>query len=118
MDSSDTAQAAYLTPDDSTGDDTAVQPTLGESHTMPTLDVAHLSQQGVDLIIAPRTSGFGFKTPQDQEARGAGLAGTVVPVWEGGDSRMAFRASRAWHPFFRRLSCAVVRSNVHKRIYW
>ena len=57
---------------------------------MPTLKVAHLRQQGVDLIIAPLDHNFGNKTRQDQQeivaeiqvhSRQAGLAGTVVPVW-------------------------------------
>jgi hypothetical protein len=56
---------------------------------MPSLAVAHVREQGVDLIIAPLAADFGHKDPGTQRAviaeiqlrsRSAGLAGTVVPV--------------------------------------
>lgn len=56
---------------------------------MPRLKVAHVRQQGVDLIIAPLDRDFGCKSSQDQQiivgeiqfgSRAAGLASTVVPV--------------------------------------
>ena len=58
---------------------------------MPSVKVAHLRRQGVDLIIAPLDHDFGYRTPEDQRevvgeiqvrARSAGLVGTVVPgIW-------------------------------------
>jgi hypothetical protein len=71
---------------------------------MPSVKVAYLRQQGVDLIIAPLDHAFGYRTQQDQRdvvceiqvrARSAGLAGTVVPVWDGGSGRMSFTAPPA-----------------------
>jgi hypothetical protein len=94
---------------------------------MPTFDVAHIRQQGVDLIIIPLDSNFRFKTPHQQDeavgqlqarATSAGLAGTVVPVWDSGGGRMAFRAPRPWHPFFRSLNLAVVATNINKSLSW
>jgi len=94
---------------------------------MPTLDIAHLRQQGVDLIIAPLDHTFGHKSPGDQRAtineiqfraRQAGLAGTVVPVWDSGGGRMAFIAPPNWHPFFRSLSLGTVFSNINRRLSW
>lgn len=94
---------------------------------MPNLKVAHVRQQGVDLIIAPLDHDFGYKTPQDQReivgeiqvrARSAGLAGTVVPVWDSGGGRMSFIAPQPWHPFFRSLSLRSVWSNVNREISW
>lgn len=94
---------------------------------MPTLKVAHLRQQGVDLVIAPLDSDFGHKTRQNQQeivneiqvrSRSAGLAGTVVPVWDGGSGRMAFIAPNNWHPFFRSLDLRAVWSNVNREISW
>ena len=37
---------------------------------MPTLKVAHLHQQGVDLVIAPLGSDFGHKIPQNHRIIG------------------------------------------------
>ena len=94
---------------------------------MPSVKVAHVRQQGVDLIIAPLDQDFGFKTPQDQReivgeiqrrAGSAGLAGTVVPVWESGGGRMSFIAPQPWHSFFRSLSLRSVWSNVNREISW
>lgn len=71
---------------------------------MPSLAVAHVREQGVDLIIAPLAADFGHKDPGTQRAviaeiqlrsRSAGLAGTVVPVWDGGGG--AWRSSRRGH---------------------
>lgn len=55
-----------------------------------TYDVAHIREEGVDLIIIPLRSSFGHRTTLEQNettrylqacASAAGLAGTVVPVW-------------------------------------
>jgi hypothetical protein len=94
---------------------------------MPTLKVAHLREQGVDLIIAPLNHDFGYKTSQVQQeivdeiqvrSRSAGLAGTVVPVWDSGGGRMAFIAPNNWHPFFRGLNLRTVWANVNREISW
>ena len=94
---------------------------------MPSMKVAHVRQQGVDLVIAPLDPDFGYKTPQDQReivneiqlrSRSAGLAGTVVPVWDGGGGRMSFIAPQPWHPFFRSLDLRSVWANVNREISW
>lgn len=94
---------------------------------MPSMKVAHVRQQGVDLVIAPLDPDFGYKTRQDQReivneiqlrSRSAGLAGTVVPVWDGGGGRMSFIAPQPWHPFFRSLDLQSVWANVNREISW
>jgi hypothetical protein len=94
---------------------------------VPTLKVAHVRQQGIDLVIAPLNSDFGHKTRHDQEeivseiqvrSRSAGLAGTVVPVWDNGGGRMAFIAPNNWHPFFHSLNLSAVWANVNCEISW
>ena len=94
---------------------------------MPRFKVAHVKEQGVDLIIIPLESSFGHKPTTDQQAiiadlqlhsRGAGLPGTVVPVWDSGGGRMSFIAPQNWHSFFKSLSLASVWSNVNREIYW
>lgn len=94
---------------------------------MPCLAVAHVREQGFDLIIAPLTTDFGRKDPETQRAviaelqlrsRGAGLAGTVVPVWDAGGGRMAFIAPRPWHPYFSSLDLRIVRASVNRELQW
>jgi hypothetical protein len=92
---------------------------------MASFDIAHLREQGQDMIIVPLDSSFGHKSSGDQQqtiaalqasARGAGLAGTVVPVWNDGLGRMVFIAPRPWHPFFQSISLNFVAGNINKRL--
>lgn len=94
---------------------------------MPSLQVAYIREQGVDLIIAPLDPSFDHQPPDKQEsairditlaARNAGLAGTVVPVWDAGSGRMSFRAPRSFHPFFESISLKVVLANINKTLSW
>ena len=94
---------------------------------MPRFKVAHIREQGVDLVIVPLDNSFGNKISSDQSAviaelqshaTGARLAGTVVPVWDGGGGRMNFIAPPNWHPFFRNLSLQWIAANINKEIYW
>ncbi len=93
---------------------------------MPRFKVAHIREQGVDLIVVPLDQSFHYKSEAQQtevldelqaRATAAGLAGTVVPVWTIG-SRMGFIAPRNWHPFFSSISWDDVLSNVNREIYW
>jgi hypothetical protein len=93
---------------------------------MPHYKIAHLREQGQDMIIIPLDHSFENKTDDEQQgiitelqlhARGAGLAGIVVPVWEIG-GRMKFIAPRSWHPFFRGLSLQRVFASVNKELAW
>ena len=93
---------------------------------MPHLRIAHLREQGQNMVIVPLDSRFGHRTGEDQNAivaelqqraRAAGLAGTVVSVWESG-GRINFRAPRPWHPFFQSLSMALVLRNINKELSW
>jgi len=93
---------------------------------MPRFKVAHLREQGQDMVIIPLDSSFRYKTDEEKDAAieefqvrslAAGLAGTVVPVWDNG-GRMAFIAPRPWHPFFQSLSLPLVYRNLNKELYW
>ncbi|MEX3954415.1 hypothetical protein [Trinickia sp. EG282A] len=93
---------------------------------MPRFRVAHVREQGIDLIIVPLAASFGQKANTEQreiiaelqgQARSAGLAGTVVPVWSSG-GRSHFIAPSNWHPFFRSLSPAAIEASINKEIYW
>lgn len=93
---------------------------------MPRFNVAHLHEQGQDMIIVPLDSNFGAKSHGDQRAitadlqwhaNDAGLRGTVVPVWDH-SGRMAFIAPQQWHPFFQSINLRFVAANVNREISW
>lgn len=90
-----------------------------------TFEVAHLHEQGQDMIIVAVDSSFAHKSSSEQSgvqatiqacARAAGLRGTVVPVWDAGGGRMGFRAPNPWHPFFRSLTLAHVAANINRSL--
>ncbi|MGA9040733.1 MAG: hypothetical protein WB421_09380 [Terriglobales bacterium] len=94
---------------------------------MPNFKVAHVREQGQDMVIVPLDSGFGRKMSSEQQAiaaelqlrsRSAGLAGRVVPVWDNGGGRMGFVAPRNWHAFFAGLSLGWVFTNINRELYW
>jgi hypothetical protein len=94
---------------------------------MPSFEVAHIQEQGQNMIIVPLDSDFEWQTPLvhgdtvrelELRSRAAGLAGRVVLVWEGGNGRMKFIAPQNWHPFFRSLSLAFVFRNLNKTLSW
>lgn len=93
---------------------------------MPTVKIAHLREQGQDLIIVPLDNRFGSASERDQRAMineiqiaatGAGLAGTVAVVW-GTRSRMQFIAPQPWHPFFRSINIDYVFRNLNRSLSW
>jgi hypothetical protein len=94
---------------------------------MPQLKIAHLREQGQNMIIIPLDSSFGLKSHGEQtdaiqelqaRTRSAGLAGTVVPVWDCGGGRMAFIAPRPWQNFFSGLSLSRVYRSLNKQLSW
>lgn len=94
---------------------------------MPRFEVAHIREQGVDLVVIPLDRSFGHKSENDKDsivselqvrASSAGLAGTVVPVWDNGGGRMAFIAPRNWHPFFKSINLQFIAANINRELYW
>lgn len=51
-------------------------------------------------------------------ATSAGLAGTVVLVWDNGGGHMRFIAPVKWHPFFRSINLQFVAANINRELYW
>jgi hypothetical protein len=92
---------------------------------MTSFDVAHIREQGVDLIIIVMDLSFGNKTLTEQQeimralqecATTAGIAGTVVPVWDDGGGQMGFIAPPNWHPFFSGINLNFVAMNVNRKL--
>lgn len=93
---------------------------------MPRYRIAHINEQGQDIIIVPLDSSFDNKTQDDQfaiaeelqaHAAGASLRGTVVPVWISG-GRFKFIAPQLWHPFFQRMTMQWVMAQLNRELYW
>lgn len=91
---------------------------------MSRFKIAHIREQGVDLIIVPLESSFGYKSNREQNeiivglqacASSAGLAGTVVPVWREGSSHK-FIAPYNWHPFFKTFGWNDILRNINKEL--
>lgn len=92
---------------------------------MSRFQIAHIREQGQDIIIVPLDRSYGYKSNQEQlqiknaiqlSASAAGLAGTVVPVWDGGAGRMAFIAPTPWHRFFQGLSLPVIGRMINREL--
>ena len=86
--------------------------------------IAHISQQGQNMIIVPLDSTFDHQSQSTQQetiaalqmaSRSAGLAGTVVPVWRSGQI-MKFIAPRPWLAFFQSLHWNQVMANINKEL--
>ena len=93
---------------------------------MPRFKVAHVHEQGQDMVVVPLDDSFDHKSNEAQieitrelqlHSARAGLNGTVVPVWNK-SGRMAFIAPKAWHQFFKSISLHTVFANINKEIYW
>ncbi|NHQ83189.1 hypothetical protein HA051_16615 [Chromobacterium vaccinii] len=91
---------------------------------MSTFKVAHIREQGIDLIITPLNSSFGRQTDQEQQdviatlqmcASSAGLKGTVVPAWQEG-GRVRFIAPTRWHPFFKSINWNYIVQNINREL--
>jgi|SRR5580693_632581 hypothetical protein len=92
---------------------------------MAKFQVAHIREQGADLIIIPLTSHFDLKSKAEQletvDARqrcasDAGLAGTVVPVWKTASGGWSFLAPSNWTPFFKSLDIKAVAANLNREL--
>jgi len=89
-----------------------------------TYKIAHINEQGQDMIIVPVTSSFGSKSQSDQSsfestiqycAADAGLKATVCIVWQVGN-RFHFAAPNAWHQFFRSINMQWVNANINRTL--
>jgi hypothetical protein len=94
---------------------------------MPKFELAHIREQGVDLIVIPLDDSFRLKSEKDKNASvaelqaraaSAGLAGTVVPVWGEAGGRMAFLAPQNFHSYFKSIDLLFVAANINRELHW
>jgi hypothetical protein len=94
---------------------------------MPKYKVAHIHEQGQDMIIFPLEAKFGHQTDSDKNqelgilgfrANAAGLRGAAVAVWDAGGGRMGFMGPQQWHPFLRSINLQFVMANLNKEVLW
>lgn len=96
---------------------------------MMSVKIAHINEQGQDMIIIPVAGEFGRRATEDRRAaleamrhavREHGLAGTVVPVWPAEDDedmeRFHFMAPRPWHGFLRNRNWQWIAANLNRTI--
>lgn len=91
---------------------------------MAQFKIAHIREQGVDIIVVPLDSSFGYKSRSDQDgfiealqvcARSAGLAGGVVPVWLEGSTRR-WICPPNWTPFFQTFEWNDILASLNKEL--
>lgn len=90
-----------------------------------TFEVAHIRQQGQDIILIVVDASFARKSSSDQQstyaalqacASNAGLAGTVALAWDGGSGRMKFYGPSAWNQFLASLDPNTLAANINKKL--
>lgn len=93
---------------------------------MPTIKLAHIREQGQNMLLFPLDRTFGHKTAAEKgailgeledRAHGAGLAGRAAIFWESG-GRTYSLGPKAWDTFLRSISIRHVLASVNKSISW
>ena len=93
---------------------------------MPTVKVAHIREQGQNMLLFPLDSSFGRKTSAEQQsilmelenrAHAAGLAGRAAVFWESA-GRTNSLGPKLWSSFLRSMSMRRVLASVNKSVSW
>lgn len=91
---------------------------------MARFQVAHFQEQGQQVIAVFVDWTFGAKGSNEQSdiydaiqlcASSAGLAGTVMLVWQSG-GRMSFYGPERWSPFFRTIGWNNLVVNINREL--
>jgi hypothetical protein len=89
-----------------------------------TYEVAHIREQGQDMIIIPVSNSVNnmsnvkqneLKSSLQYYASDAGLAGEVCLVWNHGQ-HFHFMAPQPWHSFFKSMNMQFVARNINKKL--
>ena len=93
---------------------------------MPTFKLAHIREQGQNMLLFPLSGSFSHKSSREQQsilveledrAHAAGLAGRAAVFWESG-GRTHSLGPKPWSNFLRSLSLQAVLRSVNKSISW
>ena len=90
-----------------------------------TFEVAHMREQGQNIIAVVVSPSLEQQSILQQNkicnqiqrcATAAGLAGTVVLVWDSGGDSLGFLAPPQWHSFFSDLTLFDIALNVNRSL--
>lgn len=93
---------------------------------MPTFKLAHIREQGQNMLLFPLDRSFGLKSEAEKSlivqeledrAHGAGLAGRAAAIWESG-GRTYTLGPKPWAGLLRSISIRHVLASVNKSISW
>lgn len=93
---------------------------------MPTIKLAHIREQGQNMLLFPLDRSFGQKPEHERHevlqeledrAHGAGLAGRGALIWETG-GRTYTLGPKPWANFLKSISLRHVLASVNKSITW
>lgn len=93
---------------------------------MPCFKLAHIHEQGQDMLLFPLDNSFEFSSSDQQNAtveelelraNQAGLAGHAVAFWERG-GRTRFLGPVPWRGFLQSMDLRSVLANVNREISW
>ena len=91
---------------------------------MASFQVAHIHEQGNDVIILPLGESFPMQSAEKRKemlagfaecVKRAGLRGTLVPVWPEGEN-LRFIAPKEWHPFCASMTWEWIRYNINREV--
>lgn len=89
-----------------------------------TFQVAHVREQGQQVILIVVNSAFGRMGSSEQQrqyaalqrcATAAGMAGTVALVWEDGDRLVTYGPTQ-WQAFLQSLDPLTVQASINKQL--
>lgn len=93
---------------------------------MPTFKLAHIREQGQNMLLFPLDRSFGYKSAAEKReileeledrAHGAGLAGRAAAIWESGGRTYTF-GPKLWAGFLRSISIRQVMASVNSSLSW
>jgi hypothetical protein len=93
---------------------------------MPTFKLAHIREQGQNMLLFPLDRSFDLKSDLEKSqivreledrAHRAGLAGRAAAIWESG-GRTYTLGPKAWAAFLHSVSIRHVLAGVNKSISW
>lgn len=91
---------------------------------MTSYEIAHLREQGNDMILIPLEDRFGHLSTDEQQAQisrlqacavSAGLRGAVAVFWKQG-GQWRFMGPQQWQGFLRSVTPQMLRANLNKKL--